>query len=68
LRLALNHQTAKLENARTVALVWLRLALNHQTAKLDIDTSPWKQGLFSYFHEGRQGSAWLRTVQVDRDF
>ncbi len=34
LRLALNHQTAKLIGSRRVGATQLRLALNHQTAKL----------------------------------
>ncbi len=34
LRLALNHQTAKLESTPLNSLGTLRLALNHQTAKL----------------------------------
>ena len=46
----------------------LRLALNHQTAKLELDTSPWKQGLFSCYHECTLAPAWLRIAQVDRDF
>jgi hypothetical protein len=35
LRLALNHQTAKLVPSTLGNRVLLRLALNHQTAKLD---------------------------------
>lgn len=34
LRLALNHQTAKLLRSHSCLAAWLRLALNHQTAKL----------------------------------
>ena len=34
LRLALNHQTAKITVAIFDFIQWLRLALNHQTAKI----------------------------------
>jgi hypothetical protein len=58
LRLALNHQTAKLSFMSWQNVGLLRLALNHQTAKLDCELRLWKQGLFSY---PRHTAAMLRA-------